>query len=64
MDSATIGDDMRVVTEFDWNDGQTRTTDEIGNLKEAGFDCTMDDIVEVARADPECTVNFLGFEEV
>jgi hypothetical protein len=63
MDSATIGDDMRVVTEFDWENAPTRTTDEIGDLAEAGFDCTIEDIVDVARADPECTVNFLGFEE-
>lgn len=62
MDSATIGDDTEIVTEFDWDDGPTRTSDEIGDLDEAGFDCTIDDIIDIARDDPECTVNIIGFE--
>ncbi len=61
MDEATIGDGVSALYEFDWGD-QTRTTDEIGDLAEAGFGCTMDDIVDVAREDDECEVRIIGFE--
>lgn len=62
MDEATIGDGVSALYEFDWGD-QTRTTDEIGDLAEAGFDATMDDIVDVARDDPDCEVRIIGFEQ-
>mgnify|MGYP000341303191 CR=1 FL=1 len=62
MESATIGDDSAMLYEFDWTDGRTRTSDEIGNLGEAGLDCSLDDIVDVARDDPECNVRIIGFE--
>lgn len=62
MDSATIGDDTAMLYEFDWQDGPTRTTDEIGDLDEAEFSATLDDIVDVAREDENCTVNIIGFE--
>jgi len=62
MASATIGDDITALYEFDWGD-RTRTTDEIGDLDEAGFDCTMSDIVDAARADDDCDVRILGFEQ-
>lgn len=61
MDNATIGDDVETLYEFEWEDS-SRTTDEIGDLKEAGFSCTMDDIVDVAREDPDCNVRIIGFE--
>lgn len=60
MENATIGDDVTALYEFDWN-GETRTTDEIGDLEEAGLDITMDDIVDVAREDEDCTVHIIGF---
>lgn len=62
MDGATIGDDVRTMYEFEWDD-RVRTTDEIGDLDEAGFDCTIDDIVDIARDDPECDVRIIGFED-
>lgn len=62
MEDSTIGDDVRAVYEFDWGD-QSRTTDEIGDLSEAGVDATIDDIADVAREDPECEVSIIGFEE-
>lgn len=61
MDGATIGDDVTPVYEFDWQDGLTRTSDEIGDLEAAGLDCTLEDIIDVARDDPECTVRVIGF---
>lgn len=63
MDGATIGDDIRTKYEFDWEDGPTRTTDEIGDLDEAGLSCALDDIVDVANNDPECSVNIVGFDQ-
>jgi hypothetical protein len=61
MDSATIGDDLgEPVYEFDWGD-QTRTTEEIGDLDEAGFEADIDDVVSVARDDPDCEVRVIGF---
>jgi hypothetical protein len=61
MDDATIGDGVSALYEFDW-DGQTRTTDEIGDLAEAGLSCDISDVVDVARDDPECEVRIIGFE--
>ena len=63
MDKATIGDDVRTMYEFEWDDGSTRTTDELGDFEEAGFDFGLDEIVDVARADPECNVRIIGFEQ-
>jgi len=63
MDEATIGDGVSALYEFDWEDGPTRTTDEIGDLAEAGFDATIDAIVDVARDDPDCEVRIIGFEQ-
>jgi hypothetical protein len=63
MAGATIGDDIETLYEFDWEDGPTRTSDEIGDLSQAGFDATMDDIVDVARDDPDCEVTVVGFEQ-
>lgn len=62
MENASIGDDVRTMYEFEWDD-ESRTTDEIGDLAEAGFDCTIDDIVDVARADDDCDVRIIGFEQ-
>lgn len=62
MENATIGDDVRTLYKFDWGD-HSRTTDEIGDLEEAGFSCDIDDIVNVAKEDPECDVKIAGFEE-
>ena len=62
MAGATIGDDVRPLYEFEWDD-RSRTTDELGDLQEAGFDATLEDIVDVARDDPECEVNIIGFEQ-
>ena len=63
MDGATIGDDVSTLYEFDWEDGLTRTSDELGDFGEAGLNCTMEDIVDVARDDPECEVKIVGFEQ-
>lgn len=62
MERATIGDDVATLYELDWGD-HSRTTDEIGDLAEAGFDATIDDIVDVARDDPDCEVRIIGFEQ-
>lgn len=62
MENATIGDDVSTLYEFEWDDSRTRTSDEIGDLDEAGFECSLDDIVDVARDDPECDVRIIGFE--
>jgi hypothetical protein len=63
MDDASIGDGVRTVYEFDWGNN-CRTTDEIGDLSILDCDCTIDEIVDVARADNECDVSVVGFEEV
>lgn len=63
VDNATIGDDIAPIYEFDWEDGLTRTSDEIGDLEAAEFSCTIDDIVDLGRADENCTVNVIGFGE-
>lgn len=61
MERATIGDDIRTLYEFDWEDGPTRTSDEIGSLD--AFEATLDDIVAIGRDDPECEVRVAGFEQ-
>jgi hypothetical protein len=60
---STIGDDFEPVYEFQWDapDHPTQTSEEIGDLDEAGFSCTIDDIVAEARMDDACTVNVIGF---
>jgi len=63
MERATIGDDVAPLYEFDWSDGPTRTTDEIGDLEKAGLDCTIEDIVDVAREDDDCEVRVIGFDQ-
>lgn len=62
MDSATIGDDVKPLFEFDWGD-RSRTSEEIGDLDEAGFSCDIGDIVDIARDDPDCEVRIIGFEQ-
>lgn len=62
MDSATIGDDVEPLFEFDWGD-RSRTSKEIGDLDEAGLSCDIDDIVDIARDDPDCEVRIIGFEQ-
>lgn len=61
MEDATIGDDIGVQYEMVWDD-RTRTTDEIGDLDEAGFDATIEDIVDIAKDDPDCEVRVIGFQ--
>jgi len=63
MESATIGDDVSTLYEFEWEDGTVRTTDELGDFAEAGFDFGLDEIVDVARDDPDCEVRIIGFEQ-
>lgn len=62
MDNASIGDGVRTLYEFEWDD-RTRTTDEIGDLGDAGFEFGLDEIVDAARDDPECDVRIIGFEQ-
>lgn len=62
MEEATIGDGVSALYEFDWENGPTRTTDEIGDLAEVGFSATIDNIVDIARDDDECEVRIIGFE--
>lgn len=61
MEKSTIGDDIAALYRFEWDD-RTRTSDELGDFAEAGLDATIDDIVDLGRADPDCTVTLLGFE--
>ena len=61
MSNATIGDGVATVYEFDWQNGPTRTSDEIGDLET--IDATIADIVELGRDDPDCTVRVIGFSE-
>lgn len=61
MDNATIGDGTRMRYEFVWPH-TSRTTDELGDFEEAGLTCTIEDVVEQARDDPECEVNIIGFD--
>lgn len=63
MEKSTIGDDVRTKYEFEWDD-HTRTSDEIGDLSEAGLSCSIEDIADVGREDPDCTVRVVGFEQV
>ena len=56
-----LGDEFETLYEFEWQDGTTRTTDELGDFEEAGLDCSVDDVVDVARADDECEVRIIGF---
>jgi len=63
MANATIGDDISTLYEFEWANGRTRTSDELGDFEAAGIDVTIDDIVDVARDDPECDVRVIGFEQ-
>jgi len=63
MERSTIGDDVRTLYEFEWADGTVRTTDELGDFEEAGVSCSLDDVVDVARDDPECNVRIIGFEQ-
>jgi hypothetical protein len=62
MENSTIGDDISVQYEFDWQDGLTRTSDELGDFEEAGLDVTVEDVVDVARSDPDCEVRVTGIE--
>lgn len=62
MAEATIGDGVQPVYRCTWDHG-SRTTEELGDLQEAGFTATLDDVVDVARGDPECEVEILGFEK-
>jgi len=62
MENATIGDSSAIMYEFDWGD-HSRTTDEIGDLSAIDTDCTIEDIVEVAKDDPDCEVSIIGFEK-
>jgi len=61
MDNVTIGDDVQPVYEFEWDSGLTRTTDELGDFEEAGFEFGLDEIVDLGRDDPDCTVRVIGF---
>lgn len=61
MAGATIGDDATMVYRFDWGD-HSRTSDEIGDLSVLDAGVTIDDIVDVARDDPDCEVELIGFE--
>jgi hypothetical protein len=63
MASATIGDDVTPLYKFDWDDAPSRTSDELGDFDEAGIDLTIEDIIDVARDDPDCEVTVIGFEE-
>lgn len=61
MDNATIGDGAAPLYQFEWDDGRTRTSDEIGDLDAAGFDFTVEEIVDIGRDDPDCEVRIIGF---
>lgn len=65
MEESTIGDDVRTKYEFEFPDGSTRTSDELGDFEEAGFDWNLEFFVEhVQDEHPECTVNIIGFEQI
>jgi hypothetical protein len=61
--NATIGDDISTNYEFEFEDGTIRTSDELGDFEEAGLNCDIEDVVGVARDDPDCTVRVTGFEQ-
>jgi hypothetical protein len=63
MQQSTIGDDFTPLYRFEWDDGSTRTSDELGDFDEAGLEASVDDVVDEARADESCEVTLLGFEE-
>ncbi len=62
MDTATIGDDITPLYEFEWDNGIVRTSDELGDFESLGLSTRVDDIVDIARDDPECNVRVIGFE--
>lgn len=59
--SATIGDDLDPLYEFDWGD-RVRTSDELGDLDVLDENITLEEIVEFGRADDDCEVRIIGFE--
>lgn len=61
MEKSTIGDDIAPLYRFDWDD-RSRTTDELGDFEETDLEATLDDVVDAARADEDCTVTLLGFD--
>jgi hypothetical protein len=61
MANATIGDDVATLYEFEWDDGTVRTSDELGDFEEAGFDFGVEELVDLGRDDPECEVRIIGF---
>lgn len=63
MASATIGDDVTPRYQFDWQDGLTRASDELGDFEAADLSVSIEDVIDVARGDPECEVTVIGFEE-
>lgn len=59
MDNETIGDTTELTYIFEWDDvGRMRKSDEIGDLSQLDVEptLTIEDIVQVGRADPNCTV--------
>lgn len=62
-DNATIGDDMSVQYEFEFPDGSVRTSEELGDFEEAGFDWDMGFFVDFVREEhPETEVRMTGFQ--
>lgn len=67
MSSRVIGDDSVPVYRFDWDDGESRTTDEIDAAdKLDGEDgsayVAVESLAQVARQKDECDVTLIGFE--
>lgn len=61
MDSATIGDSMDAIYELDFG---THTWELNGgaDLSVEYEHATVEDVIEVARDDPDCEVRIVGFD--
>jgi hypothetical protein len=62
MDNSSIAEDVQPLYQFDWENGPTRTSDEIGDLSQTEFEVTIEDIADLGYNDPDCDVSIIGFD--
>lgn len=60
--SATIGDSATPRYEFEWEDGSSRTTDELPSPEQGSKSEAVETLAQLGREDPDCEVTLLGFE--
>jgi len=58
--SSTIGDDATPVYSFEWENGDSRRTDE--SVSDERNNSAIETLAELGREDPECEVTLVGFE--